>query len=301
MVEFLIVAPLFMFLITGTIQMMGISHAHSLLQYGNFLAVRTGIVHYERMAHGFADGGRAPEDDELVEDMTDLMRDSVIHGLGPLYRDPLPRIPGIELPDFLDPPWISPVVVEQPGLLASLVRPNVRLQWGVVNVPEDSPRMPQWLFARSEIDLGLGMPFAGQVIEAVQMNIAAPDEQGAVAAGFDALSPADPEWQSGLVNSILHPDIYDYPYIQLSSDASLDLRERSYRQAFFGYELLEENWVPWPLTEISAETVTVYHDNTGALGLLGGLFASPEAPGPNDPQPAALPVQLRFWEEEFLR
>jgi hypothetical protein len=307
MVEFLIVAPVLLFLITGTIQMMGISHAHALLQYGNFMAARTGIVHYERLAHGWnTEDGNEPSEAELKGEMTELMRGAVEKGLGPLHRETTvgslivggSDLFGVSIPtdvkQFLSPPWISPVVIEQPPLPFSLLRRNVRLDWGVINVHEDSPRVPQWLYVQTEVDVGMGFPFASSVIEGVHKGLSTKSEQRAVATGFDALTGEDPNLFGEAVLFFTHPDVYGYPYIVMRSNSALDLRSNSRKETFFGLlSSLEENWEPWPLTERDDSSVTISESE----------FLFPAIPffEKETAQPAVLPIQLRFWEEDLTR
>lgn len=260
MTEFIIIAPLFVFLVTGTIQFMGIAHADALLHYSQFMAARAGAVHYERIA---MDGYSKDFDVELgsgaVGDLKEVMEDAAARAFGPLHR-PIAGHTDLSLGVANRPILNSPV-----GVM------DVRVNPGYVQLSSNQfPNLPYWVTAETEIDLGLPFPWVGRVIQAMHV-VATPvaDEQAAIGKGFD---PFANESEPAAMNQMMYGDM---PYIVMYGDAFVDMRasDSDPRSLMFPFR----------------ETAGQYRRSTN-----GGSFSDRTLQtDANVPHPSVYPLQMR--------
>lgn len=256
MVEFIIVAPLFLFLIVSILQFMAIAHVDALLQYANFMALRSGIVHYELI--DIKDKiGMSSEDPQ--EELTRIMEDAAWRAMGPVAHS----IPGYE---DIYPEEDRPLPGSPAGIMQSDNKRGLRVKTQMINVSDDCPFLPFWLSSSTEIDVGMAFPFVGRVIEALSLGFDYPKTED------ESLEYNMPAFSAPLSGAITAADRHTlsqhrlkYPnmnisWITLKSDAFLDLRESS----------SEDRWIPWPINK-----------NPGL--------------SERDPQPMVLPIQTRFY------
>ncbi|MCC6547755.1 pilus assembly protein [Candidatus Sumerlaeota bacterium] len=272
MVEFAIIAPLFIFLITGTIQLMGMSHADSLLQYANFMALRAGTVHYENIARGW-DPNRSggSETSRLNDKLTEVMEDAAWHGLGPFasgiagYEDlsSVPTVAGIRTP-------LSRAISHAPAAAF-----NIDVTAGRIDLGAQQRYLPIWLTSQTRIDLGLPMPWVGTAIAGVQRTDQsdAPTPQEMAQRGMDPFSNVNNPFT---VTDDAKRVLYNMDFIPLTSDANLDRRTDNY----------QKRTVMWPL---NVGGITVFHGGPGTA-----THGTTIDDGAARTQPAALPIQSRF-------
>jgi hypothetical protein len=270
MVEFAIIAPLFIFLITGTIQLMGISHADSLMQYSNFMALRAGAVHYENIEKRWDPNKNSSGDvnQRLNTDLTKVMEDAVWHGFGPFasgiagYENlsSVPNMTGIRT-------GTERAISHAPAAVF-----NIDVTAGTLSVANQK-YLPRWISSQTRVDLGLPMPWVGTAIAGLHRTAGAPTEQEMAARGMDPFSnvnnpfTADDETKRAL---------YSMDFIPLTSDANLDQRSDNW----------EARSVMWPLNSTS---IQVHHGGTGAATHGNNIDT-----GAQRAQPATMPIQSRF-------
>jgi len=254
MVEFVIVAPLFMFLVMASLQWAGIAHADAMLQYANFMSARAGAVHYEAMAKGWNDTGG-----DFQEALTEKMEAAAGHAMGPLYR----RLPGFR--PITDEALADTTIWPLRRVLTSAPTAVLDLRVTPGTVSTNSEYLPEWMVSRTEIDLGLPFPWVGNVIELMFRNAATPTVNQAQRLGNDAFGTVNPP-------IFFRPLNYsDFPFITIRSDAFLDTRNDN----------TQARWISWPFNaqgnafrDLDGNTVNI-HD-------------SPIA------HPTAYPIQARF-------
>lgn len=272
MVEFAIIAPLFIFLITGTIQLMGMTHADSLLQYANFMALRAGTVHYENIARNWdPDRSGGSEADRLNNKLTEVMEDAAWHGLGPFasgiagYEDlsSVPIVLGVRVPN-------SRAISHAPAAAF-----NIDVTAGRISMPGEQRYLPNWLTSQTKIDLGLPMPWVGTAIAGLQRTDQsdAPTPQEMAQRGMDPFSNVDNPFSA---SDDVKRGLYNMDFVPLTSDANLDRRNDNY----------EDRTVMWPL---NVGGINVFHGGSGSA-----TYGSTIDTGASRTQPAALPIQSRF-------
>lgn len=249
MAEFVIITPLFLFLILGIIQFMGIAHVDSMLQYANFMAARTGIVHYEAMSQGWntdAGGG-------WQTSLKDKMEDGAKTALGPYYK----MIPGdFETP--YGPGYDGPL----PTGPAAVWKDSIDIEAGVVK-DASMERVPLWLTSRTKLDMKLGTPWVGRIVEVIARG---GKDNFETEKGTDPfLSKGEPAGMSAIEGAARWT---------VTSDNFMDMRNVT-------VNMLEApaRDLPWPLSV------------SGGYQRLDGGTETIEA---HDPQPVVMPIQFRY-------
>lgn len=224
MVEFIIVAPLFLFVVLGILQLMGVAHTSAILQYANYRALRTGIVHYEPIMQGWGPYARMdPTQREAL--LIERMQLSAEQSLGPIYQP----LAGYE--DLAR-------AADRPIRHAPTPVLDVRMDVGVIEVVESSPNLPHWLTSQLHVDVGMPYPFVGRAIETLHLGLSNLETPGDFASrGFHpaartADAPADRPNRA-------------MAWITLSSDSRLDTRK----------SFADEYWLSWPFTDGEASPV----------------------------------------------
>lgn len=246
MTEFIIVAPLFVFLITGTIQFMGISHADALLQYANFMAARTGIVHYEPIMQGWDPTAGGNKKQALVNKMDKAAE----HAFGPIFRS----IAGYEELGEGDRPISNAPV----GIF------DVRVSPGTIQLPTSQYEyLPVWLTTETEVDMGLPWPWVGRVFQAIHVNAPAPTSQEQISRGLDPFSTLSEPPQMA---SMYYGEV---PYIIVKSDAYLDLRtsDTQARQFLFPFNITGGQYKRIDHNTLSEQNVTLGSSSPQPLAL----------------------------------
>lgn len=282
MVEFAIVAPLFIFMITGTIQLMGIAHADAVLQYANYMALRAGVVHYENINKRWDPDRNSSSSaaTRLNKDLTKEMEAAAWHAMGPFSNS----IAGFEslssLPNITGSPMSIPGL-DRPISNAPAAAFNVQVTAGTLDVTNQSKFMPIWLTSQTRVDLGLPMPWVGRVIAVMsRINSTTPNptEQQMTQHGNDPFSNVSEPFS--MIAADLIANAYSMDWMPITSDAYLDQRNNNY----------ENRVVLWPL---QGRSITVHFDN----GLAPWSSASHPANINTDnhrTQPITMPVQSRF-------
>lgn len=255
MVEFVIVAPLFMFLVMASLQWAGIAHADAMLQYANFMSARAGAVHYEAMSKGWNDTGGG----NFQENLTEKMEAAAGHAMGPLYR----RLPGFR--PVADEALSSTTTWPLRRVLTSAPTAVLDLRVTPGTVATNSEYLPTWMSSRTEVDLGLPFPWVGAVIELMFRNAATPTVNQAQRLGNDAFATQNPPVFIRPLNYI------DFPFITMRSDAFLDTRNSN----------TEARWIAWPFNAAGNSFRDLNGTNVN-------INSSPIA------HPAAYPIQARF-------
>ena len=270
MVEFAIIAPLFIFLITGTIQLMGIAHADSMMQYANFMALRAGAVHYENIEKRWDPNKNSSGDvnQRLNNDLTKVMEDAAWHGFGPFasgiagYENlsSVPNMTGIRTP-------LDRAISHAPAAVF-----NIDVTAGTMSVANQK-YLPRWITSQTGVDLGLPMPWVGTAIAALGRTTGSPTEQEMAARGMDPFSNVNDPFDAGYKTK---RTLYGMDFIPLTSDANLDQRT--------------DNWqtrsVMWPLNGTSIQV----HHGGGGTATHGNNIDT----GAQRAQPATMPIQSRF-------
>ncbi len=151
MVEFAIIAPLFLFMVLGSIQLMGVAHADAMLQYANFMGLRAGAVHYEPISKGFSNAGSVES----------VMKEAVRHSLGPLTQK-IAEYPGPSNANQDRAISTSPV---------EILEEDITVLAGVIDLGGSyHPSLRQWLTSRTEVKVRMGIPWVGRVMQAVQLR-----------------------------------------------------------------------------------------------------------------------------------
>jgi hypothetical protein len=199
MTEFTIIDPLFVFMITGTIQFMGIAHADAMIQYANYMAARAGIVHYESSMNNWN-----PEY-QGTAGLTQVMEEAAEHAMGPFYQ------PIVGYEQGMDP--------NRPILMAPAGAMDIRAFPGTINLGNNARYNPIWLTSELEVDLGLPYPWVGRVMQAMHVG-ADPieSEEEAAARGMDPFANRS---EPGEMQTMYYGDM---PFIVVRSDAYLDTR-----------------------------------------------------------------------------
>lgn len=251
MAEFVIITPLFLFLILGIIQFMGIAHADSMLQYANFMAARTGIVHYEAMSHGWnTDAGGVGS---WRTNLEDKMEEGAKTAFGPLYK----MIPG----DF-DTPYGAGYDGPLATSPAAIWKDSIDLEVGVV-ATTGMERVPYWLTCRTQVDMKLGTPWVGRIIEVIARG---GKDNFETKKGIDPfLSKGEPAGMSSIDEAARWT---------VKSDNFMDLRNVTVTMTEAPAREL-----PWPLS------------TTGGYTKLEGGSETIEA---HDPHPVVMPIQFRY-------
>ncbi len=255
MVEFVIVAPLFLFLVMAIMQWTGIAHADALLQYGNFMSARAGAVHYEAMSKNWDGGGT-----NFKTRLQDKMEDAAGHAMGPIYR----QIHGFRSATAIASSTIDLWPLRKVVGSAPVAVLDLNVKAGTVE--SGLEYMPTWIVSQTEIDLGLPFPWVGSIIELMFRNAAGPaTAQQAAQMGMDPFATPNPPF------FVRPPNYSDFPFIKMRSDSFLDTRN----PAFTG------RWIAFPFSAAG----NAYRDLDGNTVNVGN---NPIA------QPIAYPAQIRF-------
>ncbi len=201
MVEFAIVSPLFLFMVLGCIQLMGVSHADAMLQYANFMGLRAGSVHFEPVTKGFSQEGNIER----------VMEEAVRHALGPITQK-IAEFPGPAGSNADRGISTSPVEIYED---------DIEVVAGVIDLGDSyNPSLRKWLTSRTEVKVRMGIPWIGRVLQAIQLRVGPydheSDQQKLVARGIDPFATVQEPPGMAPVGQI--------SWLTLCSDAYLDNR-----------------------------------------------------------------------------
>lgn len=249
MAEFVIITPLFLFLILGIIQFMGIAHVDAMLQYANFMAARTGIVHYEAMSQGWNTDAAG----NWKTALEDKMEEGAKTAFGPYYA----MIPG----DF-DTPYGAGYDGPLPTGPAAVWKDSIEIEAGVVRTT-GMERVPLWLTSRTQVDMKLGTPWVGRIVEVIARG--GKDDFEKTKGTDPFLSTGEPAGMSAIEGAARWT---------VKSDNFMDLRDVN-----VGMAEAPARQLPWPLS------------TTGNFQKLDGGLETIED---HDPHPVVMPIQFRY-------